>query len=96
MNKRRMHAKRQAIAGVSFGNGEQSRQIISGKVCWNRSMNLKETTIADVQTAVRSARPSATELAEQCYREIEEQNPSINAYLAFVGAYLSATDRPGA
>src|SRR6201996_9483477 len=45
-------------------------------------MNLKETRIADVQTAVRSARPSATELAEQCYREIEEQNPSINAYLA--------------
>jgi aspartyl-tRNA(Asn)/glutamyl-tRNA(Gln) amidotransferase subunit A len=45
-------------------------------------MKLKETRIADVQAAVRSARPSATELAEQCYREIEEQNPSINAYLA--------------
>ncbi len=26
--------------------------------------------------------PSATELAELCFEEIEEQNPAINAYLA--------------
>ena len=45
-------------------------------------MNWKQTCIAEVQTAVRHAKPSATELAELCFAEIEAQNPVINAYLA--------------
>ncbi|HET6219363.1 MAG TPA: Asp-tRNA(Asn)/Glu-tRNA(Gln) amidotransferase GatCAB subunit A, partial [Acidobacteriaceae bacterium] len=45
-------------------------------------MNWKQTCIAEVQTAVRDANPSATELAELCFAEIEAQNAVINAYLA--------------
>jgi aspartyl-tRNA(Asn)/glutamyl-tRNA(Gln) amidotransferase subunit A len=45
-------------------------------------MNWKQTCIAEVQTAVRHAKPSATELAELCFAEIEAQNSVINAYLA--------------
>jgi aspartyl-tRNA(Asn)/glutamyl-tRNA(Gln) amidotransferase subunit A len=45
-------------------------------------MNWKQSSISEVQSAVRSAKPSATQLAELCFREIEASNPSINAYLA--------------
>ncbi len=38
--------------------------------------------ISEVQAAVSHATPSATELAELCFKEIEAQNPEINAYLA--------------
>src|SRR6202522_2362820 len=46
------------------------------------TMNWKQSSISEVQAAVRSANPSATQLAELCFREIEASNPSINAYLA--------------
>jgi aspartyl-tRNA(Asn)/glutamyl-tRNA(Gln) amidotransferase subunit A len=45
-------------------------------------MNWKQTCIAEVETAVRHANPSATGLAELCFEEIEAQNPAINAFLA--------------
>jgi aspartyl-tRNA(Asn)/glutamyl-tRNA(Gln) amidotransferase subunit A len=45
-------------------------------------MNWKQTSIAEVDTAVRHANPSATGLAELCFAEIEAQNPAINAFLA--------------
>ena len=45
-------------------------------------MNWKQSTISEVQTAVRQAKPSATELAQLCFAEIESQNAAINAYLA--------------
>jgi aspartyl-tRNA(Asn)/glutamyl-tRNA(Gln) amidotransferase subunit A len=45
-------------------------------------MNLKQTCISEVQAAVRQANPTATQLAELCFQEIEAQNPTINAYLA--------------
>jgi aspartyl-tRNA(Asn)/glutamyl-tRNA(Gln) amidotransferase subunit A len=45
-------------------------------------MNWKQTCITDVQAAVRDAKPTATQLAERCFQEIEAQNPAINAYLA--------------
>ncbi len=45
-------------------------------------MNWKQTCISEVQEAVRHARPSATQLAELCFAEIEARNPAINAYLA--------------
>src|SRR6202789_3169522 len=46
------------------------------------TMNWKQSSISEVQASVRSANPSATQLAELCFREIEASNPSINAYLA--------------
>src|ERR1700677_743044 len=45
-------------------------------------MNWKQSSISDIQAAVRSRKPSATELAKLCFQEIEAQNPAINAYLA--------------
>src|SRR6204780_5881211 len=45
-------------------------------------MNCKQTCIAEVRSAVRDAKPSATELAQLCFKEIEAQNSAINAYLA--------------
>src|ERR1700739_5103753 len=45
-------------------------------------MNWKQAGIAEVQSAVRNAKPSATQLAELCFQEIEVRNPAINAYLA--------------
>jgi aspartyl-tRNA(Asn)/glutamyl-tRNA(Gln) amidotransferase subunit A len=45
-------------------------------------MNWKQTCIAEVQTAVPHANPSATELAKHCFEEIEARNPAINAFLA--------------
>src|SRR5580698_9645223 len=45
-------------------------------------MNWKQTCIAEIQTAVRHASPSATELAKLCFEEIEARNPAINAFLA--------------
>ncbi len=45
-------------------------------------MNWKQSSISEVQAAVRSAKPSATQLAELCFHEIKANNPSINAYLA--------------
>jgi aspartyl-tRNA(Asn)/glutamyl-tRNA(Gln) amidotransferase subunit A len=45
-------------------------------------MNWKTACISEVQSAVSHASPSATALAELCFREIEAQNPEINAYLA--------------
>ena len=45
-------------------------------------MNWKQTCISEVQAAVRYGKPSATQLAELCFQEIEAQNPAINAYLA--------------
>jgi aspartyl-tRNA(Asn)/glutamyl-tRNA(Gln) amidotransferase subunit A len=48
----------------------------------NGMMNFKQACISEVHTAVRQAKPSATQLAELCFEEIEAQNPAINAYLA--------------
>src|SRR6202161_4854158 len=45
-------------------------------------MNWKQSSIAEVQVAVRSQKPSATQLADLCFQEIEARNPAINAYLA--------------
>jgi aspartyl-tRNA(Asn)/glutamyl-tRNA(Gln) amidotransferase subunit A len=45
-------------------------------------MNWKQSGISEVQAAVRTANPSATQLAKLCFAEIEAQNPVINAYLA--------------
>ena len=47
----------------------------------NGSMNWKQTCITEVQAAVRDAKPTATQLAERCFQEIEAQNQAINAYL---------------
>jgi aspartyl-tRNA(Asn)/glutamyl-tRNA(Gln) amidotransferase subunit A len=44
-------------------------------------MELKQTCISEVRAAVRQAKPSAVELAELCFKQIESQNPAINAYL---------------
>ena len=41
-----------------------------------------QTCIAEVRSAVRDAKPSATELAQHCFKQIEAQNSAINAYLA--------------
>jgi len=48
----------------------------------NGTMNWKQTSISEVRAAVGHARPSATQLAELCFAEIEAQNPALNAYLA--------------
>ena len=45
-------------------------------------MNWKQACISEIQSAVREGRPSATELAQECFAEIDSQNPAINAYLA--------------
>ncbi len=45
-------------------------------------MNWKPTCISEVRSAVRAAKPTATQLAERCFEEIDAQNPAINAYLA--------------
>jgi aspartyl-tRNA(Asn)/glutamyl-tRNA(Gln) amidotransferase subunit A len=48
----------------------------------NGSMNWKQTGISEVRAAVRDAEPTASELAQRCFEEIDAQNPTINAYLA--------------
>jgi len=48
----------------------------------NEHMNWKQSSISEVQTAVRGGKPTATELAELCFSEIEARNTIINAYLA--------------
>jgi aspartyl-tRNA(Asn)/glutamyl-tRNA(Gln) amidotransferase subunit A len=45
-------------------------------------MNWKQSSISEIQTAVRGGKPTATELAELCLAEIKAQNASIHAYLA--------------
>jgi aspartyl-tRNA(Asn)/glutamyl-tRNA(Gln) amidotransferase subunit A len=45
-------------------------------------MNWKQTSISEVQAAVGHGKPTATQLAELFFAEIEAQNPVINAYLA--------------
>ncbi len=45
-------------------------------------MNWKQASIADVHTAVCNAKPTATEIAQLCFAEIEARDPSIHAYLA--------------
>jgi aspartyl-tRNA(Asn)/glutamyl-tRNA(Gln) amidotransferase subunit A len=45
-------------------------------------MNWKQTSVVEVHAAVRDAKPTATQLAERCFKEIETQNPTINAYLS--------------
>jgi aspartyl-tRNA(Asn)/glutamyl-tRNA(Gln) amidotransferase subunit A len=45
-------------------------------------MNWKQSSISEVQTAVRDAQPTAAELVELCLEQIEAQNKVINAYLA--------------
>ena len=45
-------------------------------------MNWKQASIADVQTAVGKANPTATELAQHCFQEIEIRDPAIHAWLA--------------
>jgi len=44
-------------------------------------MNWKQSSISEVQTAVRDGQTTATELAELCFTEIEARNTIINAYL---------------
>jgi aspartyl-tRNA(Asn)/glutamyl-tRNA(Gln) amidotransferase subunit A len=48
----------------------------------HKLMDLKQTSISEIVDAVRHAKPSATQLAELCFAQIEAQNPVINAYLA--------------
>jgi aspartyl-tRNA(Asn)/glutamyl-tRNA(Gln) amidotransferase subunit A len=48
----------------------------------NEHMNWKQSSISEVQTAIRDRKPTATELANLCFAEIEARNPVINAYLA--------------
>ena len=48
----------------------------------NKHMNWKQSSISEVQAAVRDAKPTATELAKLCFTEIEARNTAINAYLA--------------
>ena len=45
-------------------------------------MNLKQAHFSEVAAAVRHGKPTASQLAELCFQEIEAQNPAINAYLA--------------
>jgi aspartyl-tRNA(Asn)/glutamyl-tRNA(Gln) amidotransferase subunit A len=45
-------------------------------------MNLKQACISEVRTGVGHADPTAQQLAELCFQQIEAQNPAINAYLA--------------
>ncbi len=45
-------------------------------------MNWKQACIPEVRAAVREAKPSATQLAELSFQEIEARNPAINAFLA--------------
>ena len=45
-------------------------------------MNWKQSSISEVQTAVRDGKPTATELAKLCFAEIESRNTVIHAYLA--------------
>jgi aspartyl-tRNA(Asn)/glutamyl-tRNA(Gln) amidotransferase subunit A len=45
-------------------------------------MNWKQASIADVRAAVGNAKPTATELAQRCFAEIEARDPSIHAWLA--------------
>ena len=45
-------------------------------------MIFKQTSITEVRSAVRGAKPSAVQLTELCFQEIEAQNHSINAFLA--------------
>ena len=45
-------------------------------------MNLTQASIADVLSAVASAKPTATEIAHLCFAEIEAQDPAIHAFLA--------------
>jgi aspartyl-tRNA(Asn)/glutamyl-tRNA(Gln) amidotransferase subunit A len=57
----------------------QAKGALSGD---NKNMNLERACIADVQKAVREAKPSAVEIAESCYAQIAGKNEAINAYLA--------------
>jgi hypothetical protein len=57
-------------------------------------MILKQTCITEVRTAVQHAKPSATQLAELCFKEIEAQNPTINAYLAVNPSVRCGQPRP--
>lgn len=45
-------------------------------------MDFKQTSISQVRAAVRDAKPTATQIAELCFRAIKAQNPTLNAYLA--------------
>jgi aspartyl-tRNA(Asn)/glutamyl-tRNA(Gln) amidotransferase subunit A len=45
-------------------------------------MNWKQACITEVRAAVRNGKPSATQLAELTFQEIEARNPTINAFLA--------------
>jgi aspartyl-tRNA(Asn)/glutamyl-tRNA(Gln) amidotransferase subunit A len=49
---------------------------------YNGNMNWKQTSISEVRAAVKNGKPTATELADLCFEEIEAQNPAINAYLS--------------
>jgi aspartyl-tRNA(Asn)/glutamyl-tRNA(Gln) amidotransferase subunit A len=48
----------------------------------NEMMNWEQATIREIHAAVREQNPTATQLAERCFSEIEAQNSAINAYLA--------------
>jgi aspartyl-tRNA(Asn)/glutamyl-tRNA(Gln) amidotransferase subunit A len=48
----------------------------------NEHMNWKQSSISEIQTAVGNGKPTAAELAELCFTEIEAGNADINAYLA--------------
>jgi aspartyl-tRNA(Asn)/glutamyl-tRNA(Gln) amidotransferase subunit A len=45
-------------------------------------MDLKQTCISEIRSAVREAKPGAIEWMERCFSEIESQNGVINAYLS--------------
>jgi aspartyl-tRNA(Asn)/glutamyl-tRNA(Gln) amidotransferase subunit A len=52
------------------------------KQTYNGSMNWKQTSISGIRAAVQHGEPTAAQLAELCFAEIEAQNPAINAYLS--------------
>ena len=45
-------------------------------------MTVSFTSIDEVRDAVGAGKPSATQVAELCYQEIENKDPAIHAYLA--------------
>ena len=61
---------------------KQERSMDTSLANDNEHMNWKQSSISEIQTAVRDGKPTATELAKLCYAEIEARNTVINAYLA--------------
>jgi aspartyl-tRNA(Asn)/glutamyl-tRNA(Gln) amidotransferase subunit A len=70
------------LSGSATSTQKQKARMDTFLANENERMNWKQSSISEVQTAVRAGNPTATELAELCFAEIEARNPVINAYLA--------------